>query len=55
MNIRRGDWFKKESEWPVDGQDKIRGIDKQNAGKKEDRTRGVARKKQRKQDMYGMQ
>ena len=54
VNICRCDWFKKESEWPIDGQDKVRSIDKQNTGKKKGRIRGVARKKQRKLDMWEM-
>ena len=54
MNICRCDWFKKEFEWPIDGQDKVRSIDKQNTGKKKGRVRGVARKKQRKPDLWEM-
>lgn len=40
VNVCHCDWFNKEADWPITGQDKVKGRIKQNAGKK-DRVRGV--------------
>lgn len=48
-------WFNKEADWPIEGQDEVRQENQtEDTGKKKGEIRGVTRQMQGKRDMYKM-
>ena len=54
MNICHCDWFNKEADWPIAGQDKVGGEPNRMLGSKKEKSEGVASRSRERQDEFAI-